>query len=41
MDPTGEGEGEMNGENSTDMYKLPCVKQMASGELLYNTGSSA
>jgi len=30
----------MNEENSIDIYK-PCVKQTASGKLLYNTGSSA
>lgn len=26
---------------STDIYTLPCVKQMASEKLLYSTGSSA
>ena len=30
----------MNEESSIDIYK-PCVKQTASGKLLYNTGSSA
>ena len=28
-------------ERVTDIYPIPCVKQMASGKLLYNTGSSA
>ena len=33
----------MNWESSTDIYiyTLPCVKQIVSGKLLYNTGSSA
>ena len=29
----------MNGENSTDIYTLSCVKQI--GSLLYNTGGPA
>ena len=41
MDPAGEGEGEMNQESSTDVRTLPCVKQLASGSLLCNMGSSA
>ena len=39
VDPIGEGEGETNRENSTDKYKLPCVKQMASGKLLITQGA--
>ena len=35
-----EGSG-MNWEIQIDMYTLLCVKQIASGNLLYNTGSSA
>ena len=31
----------MNWESSVDTYTLPCVKQIASGNLLCNTGSSA
>ena len=30
----------MNWEIGTDIYTLPCVKQIASGNLLYSTGSS-
>ena len=37
----GEGEGLMNSEISNDIYTLPCVEQIASGNLLYITGSSA
>ena len=33
---TGGGEGGPDGESSTDIYTLPCVKQIASGKLLYN-----
>ena len=40
VDTVGEGEGGTNGENSTDMYHLPCVKQIASGKLLHSAGSS-
>ena len=29
-----------NWKSSTDIYTLPCVKQIASGKLLYSTGSS-
>ena len=28
-------------ESSIDIYTLPCVKEMASGKLLYSMGSSA
>ena len=40
---TGEGGrgGGMNWEIGIDIYTLPCVKQIASGNLLYSTGSSA
>ena len=31
----------MNWESRIDIYTLPCVKQLASGKLLYNTESSA
>ena len=31
----------MNWENSIDVCRRHCVKRTASGELLYNTGSSA
>ena len=41
MDMGGEGEGENNWEIRTDIYALPCVKEMAHGKLLYSTGSSA
>ena len=32
---------EFNWESSIGKYTLPCVKQIASGKLLYHTGSSA
>ena len=32
-----EGEGEMNGENSMEAYTLPYVKQIANGNLLYDS----
>ena len=35
-----EGEVGTNWESSIEIYTLPCVKQIASGKLLYNTGSS-
>ena len=39
-DTTGEGEdGKI--ESSIKIYTVPCVKQIASGKLLCNTGSSA
>ena len=41
VDIVAEGKSGMNGESSTDIYTLPCVKQRASGKLLYGTGSSA
>ena len=39
-DTVWEGEGEMNLENSMETYTLPYTKQTASGNLLYDTGSS-
>ena len=39
-DTVGEGEGGTNGESSTETYMLPYVKQRASRNLLYDTGSS-
>ena len=42
MDMVRGGEvGKMNWEIRTDIHTLPCVKQIASGKLLYNMGSSA
>ena len=41
VDTMGEGEGGMNGESGIDIHTLSCVKQITSGNLLYNTGSSA
>lgn len=41
MDTVGEGEDEMNWEIEIDIYASPCVKEIASGKLPYNTGSSA
>ena len=41
MDTEGEGEGGMNWEIRIDIYTLPCVKQIASGNLPYSRGSSA
>ena len=37
----GEGEGGMNCEIRINKYTLPWVKLIASGNLLYSTGSSA
>ena len=34
-------EGEMNWESTTDMYTLQCIRQIASGDLLYSMGGSA
>ena len=36
-----DGEDEMNWESSVDVHTLPRVKEIASGKLLYSTGSSA
>ena len=38
VDTVGEEDGGMNG---ITIYILPCVKQIASGKLLYSTGRSA
>lgn len=35
-----EEEGRINWEIDFDICALPCVKQIASGNLLYSTGSS-
>ena len=40
-DTVGEREGGMSWERSIDIYTLPRVKQIASGKMLYSTGSSA
>ena len=37
----GGGRGEMNWEIGVDICTLPCVKQIASRNLLYGAGSSA
>ena len=39
-DTVGKGEGGTNWEIRIDIYILPCVKETASGNLLYSTGSS-
>ena len=41
MDIAGEGEDGMNWKIRFDINTLPCVKQIASGNLPYSTGSSA
>ena len=35
-----EGGGEINGESSMEAYTLTYVKQIANGNLLYDTGNS-
>ena len=40
VDTVGEGEGGMNWESSMEIYTLPCVKWIASGDLLCDSGSS-
>ena len=35
------GEGGANRESSVDIYTPPCIEQIASWKLLYNTGSPA
>ena len=40
VDTGGEGEGGTNWEIRFDINTLPCVKQIASENLLYSTGSS-
>ena len=41
MDTAGGGEGGTNWEIRSDINTLLCVKQIASGNLLYSTGTSA
>ena len=41
VDPVGEGESRTTGESSIDVDTPLRVKQIASGKLLYNTGSPA
>ena len=41
MDTEAEGEGGMNWEIRIGINTLPCEKSIASGNLLYSTGSSA
>ena len=41
MDTVREGEGGTNWKTGIDMYTLPGVKHIASGKLVYRTGSSA
>ena len=41
VDTAGEGDGGVSWKSSTDIFTFPSVKQMASGKLLYSTGSSA
>ena len=40
MDTVREGEGATNLDSSMKNYKLPCVKQIATENVLYNTRSS-
>ena len=40
VDTVREGEGGTNWESTMEMYTLSYVKQIASGKLPYNTGSS-
>ena len=39
MDTVGEGEGGTNWENNTDIYTLPCVKQIANRKQLIAQGT--
>ena len=41
VDTAGEGEGRANWEISIDIYTLPRVKEVSTGKLPDNTGSSA
>ena len=41
MDTEGEREGGRNRDSSFDVYTLGCVKEITSGKMRYNTGSSA
>ena len=40
VDTVGEDEGGTNGESGIETYTLPFVKQTASGNFLYDAGSS-
>ena len=40
MDTEAEGEGGSHGERSVETHTLPYVKQIASGSLMYDAGSS-
>ena len=40
MDIAGAGDGEMSGKSSIEIYTLPYIKQIASGNLLFDTESS-
>ena len=40
VDTVGEGVGETNGDSSIETHTLPYIKQIASGNLLCDTGSS-
>ena len=39
LDTVGKGEEGMNWKSNTETYTLPCVKQIASGNMLYDTGT--
>ena len=39
VDTMGDGQHGMKGESNFETYKLPYVKQIASGNLLYDAGS--
>ena len=41
VDTAGERKGGTNSKSSTEIYINPCVKQQASGKLMYKTRSSA
>ena len=41
VDMVGGEVGGMNWEIGIDIHTLPCVKQIARGNMLYSTGSSA
>ena len=41
MNKANKGEDGTDWEIRTDIYTLPCVKQIANGKLLYSTGCSA
>ena len=39
VNTVGERKSEMNGESSTDIYTLPCIKEIAGEKLLYTQGA--